>query len=247
MGPASGPDGETGQAVSGRELTLLCEGSIELVGRIPRSSNETFLVEVTGTDGTSYAVYKPEAGERPLSDFEPGLYRRERAAYLLSESLGWGLVPPTVIREDAPLGVGSLQWFIECDFQEHYFTLYADAPETHYELARIALFDYVSNNTDRKSGHVLRGDDGRVWGIDHGLCFSASFKLRTVIWDFAGEPIPDGLLEDIAPLAEAVPSDVAELLDVDEIAALQRRVQRLLREGVLPVDRTGMRYPWPLV
>jgi uncharacterized repeat protein (TIGR03843 family) len=240
-------DRETGQAVSGRELTLLCGGSIELVGRIPRSSNETFLVEVTGADDSAYAVYKPEAGERPLSDFEPGLYRRERAAYLLSEWLGWGLVPPTVIREEAPLGVGSLQWFIECDFQEHYFTLFEDAPETHPELARIALFDYVTNNTDRKSGHVLRGDDGRVWGIDHGLCFSADYKLRTVIWDFAGERIPDALLEDIAPLAENAPPEVAELLDADEVTALEHLVQRRLREGVLPVDRTGMRYPWPLV
>lgn len=247
MGTSGGTDGETGQTVSGRELTLLAEGSIELLGRIPRSSNETFLVQVTGADDASYAVYKPEAGERPLSDFEPGLYWRERAAYLLSESLGWGLVPPTVIREEAPLGVGSLQWFIECDFREHYFTLHADAPETHRELSRIALFDYVANNTDRKSGHVLRGDDGRVWGIDHGLCFSADFKLRTVIWDFAGEPIPDALLEDIAPLAEAAPPDVAELLDVEEVTALQRRVKRLLRAGVLPVDRSGMRYPWPLV
>ena len=94
---------------------------------------------------------------------------------------------------------------------------------------------------------MLRGDDGRVWGIDHGLCFSASFKLRTVIWDFAGEPIPDALLEDIAPLAEAAPPEVAELLDDDEVTALQRRVQRLLHARVLPVDRTGMRYPWPLV
>ena len=161
--------------MSGRELTLLAEGRVELLGRIPRSSNETFLVQITGAHGTAYAVYKPEAGEKPLSDFEPGLYRRERAAYLLSESLEWRLVPSTVIREEAPLGVGSLQWFIECDFREHYFTLYSDAPETHRQLARIALFDYVSNNTDRKSGHVLRGDDGRVWGIDHGLCFSASF------------------------------------------------------------------------
>ena len=233
--------------MSGPELTLLAEGSVELIGRIPRSSNETFLVQVSRADHSAYAVYKPEAGERPLSDFEPGLYRRERAAYLLSESLEWGLVPPTVIREEAPLGVGSLQWFIECDFQEHYFTLYEDAPETHPDLSRIAVFDYVANNTDRKSGHVLRGDDGRIWGIDHGLCFSADFKLRTVIWDFAGDPIPDALLEDIAPLAKAVPPDVAELLDAEEVTALERRVQRLLREGVLPVDRTGMRYPWPLV
>lgn len=231
----------------GRELTLLTGGSVELLGRIPRSSNETFLAQVTCGDDAGYAVYKPEAGERPLSDFEPGLYRRERAAYLLSESLAWGLVPPTVIRDDAPLGVGSLQWFVECDFQEHYFTLFEDAPETHRELARIAVFDFIANNTDRKSGHVLRGLDGRVWGIDHGLCFSAAFKLRTVIWDFAGDPIPDSLLTDIAPLTDAVPAEVAELLDGAEVAALQRRVQRLLQAGVLPVDRTGMRYPWPLV
>jgi uncharacterized repeat protein (TIGR03843 family) len=231
----------------GRELTLLTEGGIELLGRIPRSSNETFLVQVSCGEDEGYAVYKPEAGERPLSDFEPGLYRRERGAYLLSESLGWGLVPFTVIREDAPLGVGSLQWFIECDFREHYFTLYEDAPETHGELARIAVFDYVVNNTDRKSGHVLRGDDGRIWGIDHGLCFSADFKLRTVIWDFAGDPIPEALLEDIAPLAGAAPPGLAALLDDDEVASLQRRVQRLLHAGVLPVDRTGTRYPWPLV
>jgi uncharacterized repeat protein (TIGR03843 family) len=152
-----------------------------------------------------------------------------------------------VIREEAPLGVGSLQWFIECDFQVHYFTLYEDAPETHRELVRIALFDYITNNTDRKSGHVLRGDDGRIWGIDHGLCFSADFKLRTVIWDFAGDPIPVALLADIAPLAGATPPEVAELLDLEEVTALQRRVRRLLDERVLPVDRTSMRYPWPLV
>ena len=247
MVACGGTDGEAGRPVSGRELTLLAEGRVELLGRIPRSSNETFLVQVSCGDDAAYAVYKPEAGERPLSDFEPGLYRRERAAYLLSESLEWGLVPTTVIREEAPLGVGSLQWFIECDFQEHYFTLYADAPETHRDLSRIALFDLVANNTDRKSGHVLRGHNGRIWGIDHGLCFSAGFKLRTVIWDFAGDSIPEALLEDITPLAEAVPAEVAELLDDAEVTALQRRVRRLLHERVLPVDRTGMRYPWPLV
>ena len=120
-------------------------------------------------------------------------------------------------------------------------------PETHAKLARIALFDFVANNTDRKSGQVLRGDDGRIWGIDHGLCFSAAFKLRTVIWDFAGEPISESLLANIAPLAESVPAELAELLDDDEVTALQRRVQRMLVAGSLPVDRTGMRYPWPLV
>ncbi|WP_457950994.1 SCO1664 family protein [Pseudarthrobacter sp. alpha12b] len=233
--------------MSGRELTLLTEGRVELLGRIMSGSNATFLAELSSAGESAWAVYKPEAGERPLADFDAGLYRRERAAFLLSEALGWGMVPPTVVRTDAPLGVGSLQWFIEGDQQEHYFTLYADSPETHTALARMALFDYVANNTDRKSGHVLRGTDGRIWGIDHGLCFSAAFKLRTVIWDFAGDPVPDALLEDISPLAAAVPADVAGLLHHAEADALQRRVQRMLQEKVFPVDRTGMRYPWPLV
>ena len=231
----------------GRELALLTEGSVDLVGRILRSSNETFLVQLNHGEDTAQAIYKPVAGERPLSDFAPGLHRRERAAYLLSEALGWGMVPPTVIREDAPLGVGSLQWFIDCDFREHYFTLTSEDPSTHPDLARMALFDYVANNTDRKSGHVLRGDDGRIWGIDHGLCFSAVFKLRTVIWDFAGDPIPEALLADIAPLANEVPAELAGMLDDDEVTALRRRVRRMLEEGTLPVDLTGSRYPWPLV
>ena len=217
-----------------------------LAGRIERSSNATYLAEISHGDDSSWAIYKPEAGERPLWDFEPGLYRRERAAYLLSEFLGWGIVPPTVVRHDAPLGVGSLQWFVDGG-GDHYFTLFEEAPETHAALARIALFDCVANNTDRKSGHVLRGGNGRVWGIDHGLCFSADFKLRTVIWDFAGDPIPQALLTDIAPLARDVPADIAELLDDVEVTALQHRVERLLRQRVLPVDRTGTRYPWPLV
>ncbi|MCY0906048.1 SCO1664 family protein [Arthrobacter sp. H14-L1] len=233
--------------MAARELTLLVEGRIKLLGSIVRSSNATFLVEASCGDDSAWAVYKPEVGERPLSDFEPGLFRRERAAYLLSAYLRWDLVPPTVIREDSPLGIGSLQWFVEGDFSEHYFTLYSDAPETHRSLFQLALFDCIANNADRKSGHVLRGDDGRVWGIDHGLCFGAGDKLRTVIWDFAGVPIPDALLADLSPLTEAVPPDVVELLDDAEVTALQRRVRRLLRDGVLPTDHTGMRYPWPLV
>lgn len=230
-----------------RELRLLTEGGLELVGQIVRSSNETFLVNLSLGEQTGQAVYKPVAGERPLSDFPPGLHRRERAAYLLSEELGWGLVPPTVIRKDAPLGEGSLQWFVDCDFREHYFTISSEDPSTHPDMARMALFDYLANNTDRKSGHVLRGNDKRIWGIDHGLCFSAISKLRTVIWDFAGEPIPEALLADIAPLASAVPAALAELLDGDEVSALQRRTQRMLDGATLPVDLTGSRYPWPLV
>lgn len=230
-----------------RELTLLLESNVEVVGRIVRSSNAAFVIEVSAGEDSGWAVYKPEAGEKPLFDFEPGLYRRERAAFLLSEHLGWDLVPFTLIREDAPLGIGSSQWFIDGDVREHYFTLYDEVPETHSTLAQLALFDCIANNADRKGGHVLRGLDGRVWGIDHGLCFSSDFKLRTVIWEFAGDPMAKPPLEDIASLADSVPAEIAELLDPAEATAPRRRVQHLLREGTLPVDRTGMRFPWPLV
>jgi uncharacterized repeat protein (TIGR03843 family) len=228
-------------------LELLSRGSMELLGQLANSSNETYLVEITHGRVRHWAIYKPELGERPLRDFPPGLYRRERAAYLLAEALGWRIVPPTVVREDAPLGVGSVQLFVEHDPLQHYFTLVAEEPATHGELRRLALFDLVANNTDRKSGHVLRGSDGRLWGIDHGLCFAAPFKLRTVIWDFAGERIDAGLLADIAPLAEEVPDAVAEHLSWFEAEALQRRVDDLLERRAFPDDPTGRRFPWPLV
>ncbi|MCQ9162839.1 SCO1664 family protein [Arthrobacter sp. STN4] len=242
-----------GNTVSGRELALLEGGVVDLLGRVVNSSNATFLVQLSRDGDSALAIYKPEAGERPLADFEPGLYRRERAAYLLSDYLGWGIVPPTVVRGDPPLGIGSLQWFIEADAGQHYFTLFADAPETHADLARIAVFDCLANNTDRKGGHVLRGPDGHIWGIDNGLCFAAGNKLRTVIWDFAGDPIPAALLADIEALLADIEepagglAGLAGLLADGELAALGRRARRLLRAGVLPDDATGMRYPWPLV
>lgn len=226
---------------------LLSTGSISIVGRVQDSSNATFALEITDGDAYTWAIYKPEAGERPLWDYDPGLYRRERAAYLLSEALGWHLVPPTVVRSDAPLGIGSLQWFIEFNPAVHYFTLVRNHPETHDALRRMAVFDVVNNNTDRKGGHVLQSADGRLWGIDHGLCFASEYKLRTVIWDFAGEKIEQHLLDDIAPLADEVPAQFAELLDVRELRALRRRTQRLLDTAMLPLDATGHAWPWPLV
>lgn len=230
---------------STRELLEL--GEIEILGQLVESSNETFLVELTRGDDQCWAIYKPQLGERPLYDFEPGLYRRERAAYLLSESLGWGIVPLTIIREEGPFGIGSLQRFIATDLAQHYFTLHTDCPETHEDLKRMAVFDVVANNTDRKAGHVLRDLDGRIWGIDHGLCFAEPFKLRTVIWDFAREPIAESLLEDIAPLEHDVPSDVADLLTAGEVRAIRERVGVLGRVGRLPADPTGRRFPWPLI
>lgn len=228
-------------------LALLGQGTMTLVGQVVDSSNATFLVELRQGDDSGFGIYKPLRGERPLWDFEPGLYRRERAAYLLSQHLGWDLVPQTVIRDDAPLGVGSVQWFVEADQREHYFSILDNHPGTHDALRALCLFDLVANNTDRKSGHVLYGADGHVYGIDQGLCFAAHDKLRTVIWDFAGEPVPTSLLAPLEPLARAVPDELAELLTTDETEAVRRRAAHLLAEPVFPTDTTGHGYPWPLV
>lgn len=226
-------------------VAFLMHAEPDIEGRMPWSSNATFLVTMRCDDVEQRAIYKPVRGERPLWDFEPGLHKRERAAYLLSEHLGVGVVPPTVIR-DGPLGEGSFQWFVDADHSEHYFTIHEQRPDLHDQLREIAVLDVLANNTDRKSGHCLLAHD-RVWAIDNGLCFSAPFKLRTVIWEFGGEPVPEHLLDRVSPLIESVPLDVAALLDEDEIAALRHRATKLVTERVLPVDHSGHRYPWPLV
>ena len=228
-------------------LDHLATGEVEVLGRMPYSSNATMLVMVRNDGNETAAVYKPGRGERPLWDFPPDIYRRERAAYLLAEALGWGRVPPTVLRDDAPLGPGSVQLFIEADFEKHYFTLVEDERH-HDDLKAICVFDLLANNTDRKSGHCLVDAEGRIWGVDNALCFSAEPKLRTVIWDFGGEPIPQRLVDDVARLVEAgIPADLAALLDRDERAALLRRARRVVADPCFPIDRSGRRYPWPLV
>ena len=227
-------------------LDLLLTSQIEIVGRMPWSSNGTFLVNLVGPDAGGQAIYKPMRGERPLWDFGPGLHRRELAAYLLSEVMDFGVVPPTVIR-DGPLGEGSFQWFVDADHQEHYFTIFEKRADLHDQLRLMAVLDIVANNTDRKSGHCLLGRDERVWGIDHGLCFAREFKLRTVIWEFGGESLPDEAIAPLQRLVDAVPLEIAVLLDDLEIAAIQERADWLLQQGELPIDESGRRYPWPLV
>jgi uncharacterized repeat protein (TIGR03843 family) len=237
----------TGRADPAVALDLLARGEITLKGRMPRSSNATFLVELALDGAGTLAVYKPEQGERPLWDFPPGLYRREIAAYLLSEALGWGLVPPTAARDDGPYGEGSLQLFVPADFRQHYFTL-REVAEHHDPLRRICLFDLVANNADRKSGHCLLVPGDGIYAIDNGLTFHAEPKLRTVIWDFGEEAIAPALLEDLRRLlSDDLPAALTALLDPDEHRALKRRARGLLRTGQFPVDRTGHRYPWPLV
>ncbi|MGH9075658.1 MAG: SCO1664 family protein [Acidimicrobiales bacterium] len=228
-------------------LTALASGQIELEGRLPWSSNGTFLVRCVSEGGVLPAVYKPHRGERPLWDFPGGLFRREVAAYQLSVALGWSLVPETLVREDAPLGSGSLQRFVPADFSQHYFTLLDDEAR-HDALRAIAVFDLLANNADRKAGHCLAGVDGRIWAIDHGLCFHPEPKLRTVIWDFAGDAIPARLLADLAPLAEGLPANLADLLAPEEARGVSARAAGLLERPRLPAPSPDRRpYPWPLV
>lgn len=233
-------------------ITFLMTAEPEVEGRMPWSSNATFLVTMrgpgdpaTGTQVEQRAIYKPVRGERPLWDFEPGLHRRERAAFLLSERIGVGVVPPTVIR-DGPLGEGSFQWFVDADHSEHYFTIYERFEALHDQCRDIAVLDILANNTDRKSGHCLLAGD-RVWAIDNGLCFSSPYKLRTVIWEFGGETIDEAILDRVAPMVERIPVDIAALLDDEEIAAMQRRATALVTVRHLPDDDGGHHYPWPLI
>lgn len=231
-------------------IAFLMHAEPEIEGRMPWSSNATFLVTLRGKgpDGSAVeqrAIYKPVRGERPLWDFEPGLHRRERAAFLLSERLGLGVVPPTVIR-DGPVGEGSFQWYVDADHSEHYFTIYERFDELHDQCRDIAVLDILANNTDRKSGHCLLAGD-RVWAIDNGLCFSSPYKLRTVIWEFGDEPIDGAILDRVAPMVERIPIDIAALLSDDEIGAMQRRAIGLVTERHLPDDDGGHHYPWPLI
>ena len=192
------------------------------------------------------AVYKPLQGERPLWDFPEGLYRREVAAYELSRALGWDLVPGTVERDDV-LGVGSLQRFVEADFSRHYFVL-RDERRHDDQLRRMAVFDVLVNNTDRKAGHVLVDPDDHIWGIDNALCFSTEARLRTVIWDFADEAIPDELMDAVVGLIDDGLPDAVSCHLLDEEADRVVRRARVLRSArQLPHDPTGRQIPWPLL
>src|SRR5215510_4087159 len=178
-----------------RATRLLMQGTMrEESGMLRWSSNCTFLVSVADHEYKSMAVYKPQRGERPLWDFPDGtLCLREVAAFVVSDALGWQVVPPTVLR-DGTRGIGSVQIYVQNNPDQNYFSL----DETFMDqLRRFAAFDYLINNADRKGGHCLVGPGNHLWGIDHGIGFHTAPKLRTVIWDFAGQPIPAELLEDV--------------------------------------------------
>jgi uncharacterized repeat protein (TIGR03843 family) len=230
-------------------LRALERGDLEPLGLLPRSSNFTFLVRVQDGREEILAVYKPVAGEAPLHDFPQGsLAAREVAAYVLSEALGWPRVPPTVLR-DGPHGPGSVQRFVPFDPSQHFFTMQTERADG---FRRIALFDVVANNADRKAGHCLLGEDGELFVVDHGVCFHVEPKLRTVIWDFAGEPIPSALAADLRTLGlrlreGEVRERLLEMLSQAEVDATAVRLEGLVSAGRFPEPGPGRPYPWPVV
>jgi hypothetical protein len=241
--------------------TALQHGAIDAEHGIMRfGSNYTFLVTIRHDDTEFLAIYKPRMGESPLWDFPEGtLCQREYAAFVLSDALNWHIVPPTVLREDAPRGIGSVQAFINHDPNQHYFRFGIDKLP---DVKRVMAFDIIANNADRKGGHVLLDDMGRVWGIDHGLCFNHANKLRTVMWEFgregdipiAGEDVPEDVLSDIEMLCQqledktsAVWCQMSALLATSEMLALKRRIDRLLQTRTFPNPGMGASRPWPSI
>jgi uncharacterized repeat protein (TIGR03843 family) len=233
-------------------LAVLQKGTFTLQGQFVSGSNYTFLGTIAG-DGLEYpVVYKPARGEQPLWDFPAGsLAHREVAAYLLCQALGWEWISPTLYRRQGPLGPGSVQLYIEHDPNYHYFNF----DEVDRERLRpVVVFDLISNNADRKGGHILKGEDGHLWLIDHGLCFHIDDKLRTVVWDFAGQPIPEDLLADLERLEgllapeQPLRQDLLRHIRSGEISTLAHRAQRLRISGSFPYPPDSRRhFPWPPV
>ena len=232
-------------------LEVLEHGSFETVGLLPYSSNHAFLATAC-LDGVEVkAVYKPRRGERPLWDFPPGtLAAREFAAYLISEEGEWGVVPPTVLRTGAPMGEGSVQQFIDHDPNRHYFVLAEERPG---DFPSLAAFDIVINNADRKAGHVIEDATGRLWAVDHGLSFNLEDKLRTVIWEFAADPLGAELVEQLGALRDklldpgGLGGELGALLSPEEAEATLHRTESLIDAGRFPVPDSEYRLPWPLV
>ena len=252
---------------------LLVHGELTVLGRIMPASNTTFFCRLGPEDGGVRAVYKPVSGERPLWDFADGtLAAREYAAWLVSEALGWAVVPPTVLR-DGTAGPGMVQLWCEPDSEQAPVDLLPEGPvpagllhvldafdqddrpvmlvhEDSVALRRMALFDVVVNNTDRKGGHVLAMPDGHRYGVDHGVCFHVDDKLRTVLWGWHGEPVDAEEREALAELSHRLDGDLgeelADLLTMAEIAAARRRLARLLSSGRFPQPGPGWpSIPWP--
>ncbi len=235
-------------------LETLRSGRITLKGEFLWGSNYTFLADVEYAGMAISAVYKPSRGERLLWDFPAAtLAHREVAAFMVSDALRWNLVPPTVFRISGPLGPGSLQYFVDHDPEYHYFNF---IEEDRQRLRPVVLFDVVINNADRKGSHILRGSNGRLWLIDHGVCFHVEDKLRTVIWEFSGQTIPVELANDINRFChnlksvKGVPTSLAKdflnYISHAELDAMVTRIDRLVSTDRFPMPALDRRViPWP--
>jgi hypothetical protein len=227
--------------------TVLAEGELSIEGRLVDASNTTLYGQVSLGAIEFPCVYKPIAGERPLWDFPDGsLAGREVAAYVVSEATGWDVVPPTVMR-DGPLGPGMCQVWIDIDEDVDVLAL---LHSDHPGLRRIAVFDAVVNNADRKGGHLLPAPGGHIFGVDHGVCFSTEEKLRTILWQWRGTPLADETVATLAALRDDLVTDLGtqlrELITSREVAATRRRVDRLLRTRCFPQPGEGWpAVPWP--
>lgn len=231
-------------------LQILEYGDLDVEGEFLWGSNYTFAVGVNYDNETLQGVYKPTQGERPLWDFpRASLAKREVAAFLVSEALGWKFVPPTVYREDGPFGPGSLQLYVDHDPEYNYFSFHRDDLQ---RLRPVALFDLLINNADRKGSHILFDPEGHIWLIDHGISFHRDRKLRTVIWDFAGESFSDELcsalvkFEGLLLPGTDLHNQLDLLLEQQEVSALAKRTQELLSTRQFPDPHPNRRpYPWP--
>lgn len=229
-------------------LHILQSGGMTACELIPWGSNYTFAVRLECDGVSTLGVYKPMRGEAPLWDFPRGtLYRREYAAYVVAQLLGWDFVPPTVIR-DGDHGIGSVQLFVEHEPTD-YFHFRADYCA---DLQRMCVFDIVANNADRKAGHCLKARDGRLWGIDHGLTFNVQPKLRTVIWDFGGDAIPQPLLDDLLDFRtdshrlRELYASLDSCLGKDELAVFLKRIDLVVENPIFPAPYSRRAVPWPM-
>jgi hypothetical protein len=250
-GRSSSPGRAAGQPLNAEDVErLLTElPDLEVVGLLQGASNYTFLAQLGPHPPSGIAVvYKPARGESPLWDFEAGtLYRREVAAYQLSKALGWPRIPPTVVRESGPHGVGALQLFVEAD-RRHFLSQQAVQRDTWLQ---IALFDVIANNADRKAGHILKDRAGKLWGIDHGLTFNTAPKLRTIIWDWQSEPIPGPLRHQLDAFrrdpkrVSDLRQELEALLDRAEVETFFKRLEQTVSRGCYPPMHSRRAVPWP--
>ncbi len=213
-------------------------------------SNYVFLATMINNGTEFKAIYKPRKGEAPLWDFPDGtLYKREYAAFIVSQALEWHLIPPTIIR-DGPYGIGSMQWFVDTMKKTRQ---YAQITRDLSILKQVALFDYLTNNADRKAGHFLESTDDRLWIVDHGLTFNTVPKLRTVLWDFADQTIPGKMIENVKKLRDKLGrgkqlrKDLLRLLEEAELEALEFRIQRTIEKPVFAYPESHRSVPWPWI